>query len=149
MARSSNPAAFLSPEETRLVEAATKAAEAETSAEIKLVIVRHSWKDLLVKAEGVFQKLGLERTRDRNCVLILLVTTNREFLIYGDRGIHEKVGQNFWDDVRDVMAAAFRKDRFGDGLVEGIERMGRKLAQFFPRREDDTDEIPNEAAYEE
>ncbi len=44
------------------------------------------------------------------CVLILGVTVNREFLLHGDEGIHAKVGQAFWDEVRNEMLSLFAED---------------------------------------
>lgn len=123
------------------------AAERKTSAEIKLVIARHCWGNIDAKAAKIFRTLGLDKTRERNCVLILFIVTNREFLIYGDQGIHEKVGQGFWDDIRDRMVAAFRKDEFADGISQGIRLIGEQLAQYFPRQRDDIDEISNEIVY--
>jgi len=149
MKRSSNPRDFLTAEEKQSVEAAVAAAEKGTSAEIKLVIVRHCWTGIREKAVKVFRKLGLQNTAQRNCVLLLLVLANREFLIYGDEGIHEKVGQSFWDDVKEEMGRCFAEGRFGEGLAAAVETVGEKLAAFFPYQEDDRDEISNEVAYEE
>lgn len=149
MSRSANPVRFLSAEESAAVVAAVAEAERRTSAEIKVAIVRHCWDRIHIKAARIFRKLGLHKTAQRNCVLILLVTTNREFLIYGDQGIHERVGQGFWDDVRNAMENKFREDRFGEGLVEGIRRIGDKLAAHFPRGREDRNEISDEVAHED
>jgi uncharacterized membrane protein len=149
MKRSGNPKNFLTEDESAPLAEAVQQAEGRTSAEIKVVIVRHCWGDIRDKALATFRKLALDDTRDRNCVMIMLVLANREFLIYGDTGIHEKVGQDFWDEVRDEMAARFREGEFGEGLRSGVLRAGEKLAEHFPRREDDRDEISDEVAYEE
>jgi uncharacterized membrane protein len=148
MKRSADPRKFLTPEEARRVTEAVAAAERRTSAEIKVMIVRHCWDDIRRKAAAVFRRSGLELTARRNCAMILLVTTNREFLIHGDRGIHEKVGQGFWDGARDAMAERFRAGDFGAGLVEGVRRIGGKLAEHFPRAADDRNEIPDGVGYE-
>jgi len=134
---------------TQRVEAAIARAEAATSAEIKLVVVRHCWDTLERKAARTFQKLGLHETADRNAVLILVVTTNREFLIRGDRGIHEKVGQGFWDSTRDAMLAHFRENDLAGGLCEGIRLIGDELAKHFPVREGDVNEVPNDVVRED
>jgi uncharacterized membrane protein len=147
MARSTNPKKFLSEAESVKVNSAIKGAERKTSAEIKLVIARHCWGNITTKASKIFQKLGLDKTKKRNSVLILFIVTNREFLIYGDQGIHEKVGQGFWDDIRDKMAGAFEKDEFADGISQGMRLIGEKLAQYFPHQRDDIDEISNEIVY--
>jgi uncharacterized membrane protein len=145
--RPTSPERFLSDTETAAVNAAVKEAEHATSAELKVVIARHCWGNLKAKANRVFRDLGLDRTEQRNCVLVMLVITNREFLIYGDEGIHTKVGQDFWDDVRRQMQKAFGRDAFGDGLADGVRRIGAKLTHYFPRRRDDVDEISDEIVY--
>lgn len=146
--RGSRPERFLDPDEKEQIEAAIREAERHTSAEIKLVLVRHCWGDIREKAASIFEKHGLHRTKERNAVLILLVTTNRELLIYGDEGIHEKVGQSLWDDVLDQMLAEFRRDDFATGLTLGVKRIGEKLTEFFPPRGDDVNEIADEVVDE-
>lgn len=149
MKRSPNPENFLTAPEASLVDNAIKEAEGNTSAEIKLVVVRHCWDSLYKKAARIFKKLELQNTEQRNCVLVLLSTANREFLIYGDKGIHEKVGQGFWDDVRTEMLEKFRLDEFGQGIADGIRAIGEKLCEHFPKETNDQNEVPNEIAYED
>jgi len=145
--RATHPRRFLTADEQSAVQSAIEACEKASSAELKVVLARHCWGDLRRKARRVFMRLHLDRTAERNCVLVLLVVTNRQFLIYGDDGIHRKVGQGFWDDIRDVMMQHFRNNDFGAGLCAGIERIGEKLATFFPHAADDSDEISNAIGY--
>lgn len=147
--RSTHPKKYLSPDETARVEQAIADAERRTSAELKLVLVRHCWRDIRDRAADVFRRHDLHRTREHNAVLILLVTSNREFLIYGDRGINGKVGPDYWWDVRDAMLAPFGEDRIGDGLCGGISMIADKLATHFPVREDDVNELPDEVVADE
>jgi uncharacterized membrane protein len=147
--RPKNPRKFLTPDETEKVIRAIAEAEEQTSAEIKFVIVRHCWGDIRTKAASVFRKMDLHQTALRNCALIMLVTTNREFLIYGDQGIHEKTGQNFWNEARDAMLARFKEHDFAGGLIDGIVRVGRALGQHFPHQSGDVNEISDQVAYEE
>jgi uncharacterized membrane protein len=146
--RSINPQEFLSRQETALVEQAVRQAEAGTSAQIKFVVARHCWGRAGDKAVGVFKKMGLHKTAHRNCVLILLVTTNREFAIFGDRGIHAKAGQGLWDGVRDHMARRFGEGALAEGVAEGIGMIGQKLAEFFPHEEGAANEISDEVGYQ-
>lgn len=145
--RIANPQRFLTKAETDAVNAAVREAERSACAEVKVVLVRHCWGSLKTKAHRIFKDLGLDKTKQRNCVLLVLVVTNREFLIYGDEGIHEKVGPDFWSDVRDDLAEAFRQDRFGEGIAHGVRRIGEKLAHYFPLQQDDIDEVSNEIIY--
>ena len=146
--RSNASDGFLREEEKTRIEQAVASAESLTSAEIKVVVVRHCWASIKAKAAAIFKKHRLDKTAQRNCVLILVVTTNREFLIYGDEGIHDKVGQGFWDDVRNEMTGLFKQDRFGDGLVAAVRRSGEKLAHFFPLQDDDINEVSNEVVHD-
>ena len=147
MARSTNPKKFLSEAESARINSAIKDAESKTSGEIKLVMARHCWGNMKAKASKIFKELGLDKTKERNCVLILFIVTNREFLIYGDQGIHERVGQGFWDDIRNKMVAAFKQDEFGDEISQGVRLIGERLSQYFPHQRDDTDEISDDIVY--
>jgi len=147
MVRPTNPRKFLADAETSAINVAVREAERKTSAELKVVIARHCWGNLKTKARNIFGELRLDKTEQRNCVLILLVVANREFLIYGDEGIHARVGQGFWDDVCEQMREAFRRDEFGEGIAGGVRRIGEKLAQYFPHEREDVDEISNEIVY--
>lgn len=133
MSRSASPRTILDEYERQQLAEAVAEAEGRTSAEIKVVIARHSWGDIRSKAVRMFRKLGLERTAARNAVLILVATADREFIIYGDVGIHRKVGQEFWDNVRDVMAHSFAEGEFGQGLCDAVRLAGGMLERHFPR----------------
>lgn len=146
--RSNNPRDFLDAGETALVEEALKRAEAGTSAQIKFVIVRHCWGHIRDKAARTFKKLQLHKVVHRNCVLILLVTANREFAILGDRGIHEKAGQDHWDQVRTHMATKFGKGLFAEGICEGIAMIAQELARYFPPAARGANEVADEIGYQ-
>jgi uncharacterized membrane protein len=139
---------FLTEQDISRVEAKISAAEKRTSAEIKVIIDSKGVKDLRKRARKLFKKYGLYRTAQRNGVLILVEPSIRTFLIYGDKGIHEHVGQGFWDEVRDAMLACFKENRIADGLSIGIHLIGEILARFFPHHEGDLNEISNRVAFE-
>ena len=147
MARSTNPKKFLSEAESAKINSAVKDAESKTSGEIKLVIARHCWGKMEAKGAKIFRELGLDKTKERNCVLILFIITNREFLVHGDQGIHDRVGQEFWDDIRNKMAIAFKQDKFGEGISQGVFLIGEKLSTYFPYQRDDINEISDEIIY--
>lgn len=149
MQRAVKPSEFLRPEESDRIQQAIAAAEQATTAEIKFVICRFCWGNIRDKAVSVFRQFNLHRTRERNCVLILLVTANREFVIYGDRGINAKVRPDFWQQEKDSLERAFREDLFGDGIAATVESIGARLAEFFPATGKNDNEISNEVGYAE
>jgi len=148
MARSGRPQAFLSDDERTRVEAAIAAAERETSAEIRVVVCRAVSGDVLEAARKRFTKLGMHETEGRNAVLILLAVASRRFAILGDEAVHRAVGQTGWDHIRDGMGERFRGDDFGGGLAYAVEEVGKVLAEHFPWREGDVDELCNRVVEE-
>ena len=115
---------------------AIERAEAGTSGVIRVTVAPHFWGSAHKAAEKAFHRLGLTRLPERNGVLIFVVPSRREFSIIGDRGIHEKVGQGFWDRVRDAMSKRIQEGDLTDGIVHGIQEAGKELAAHFPPRSD-------------
>jgi uncharacterized membrane protein len=67
--------------------------------------------------------------------------------IIGDAGIHDKVGDNFWQAEKDLMKDYFSKGDYATGLSFAIEHVGIKLKIFFPYQESDTNELSNEISF--
>lgn len=150
MARDPKPAAFLSQAEQEQVKTAVATAEKLTSGEIRVYLERRiPWfrKDPYRRARQIFGHLGMHATAERNGVLVYLATQSHRFAIVGDQALHEQVGEAFWHETADNMAAHFAHDRFGDGLAEAVVRVGGKLALHFPHRSDDQNELSDEIAF--
>ena len=114
------------------VAAAIRAAERTTSGEIRVSVAHFFWGDVEQTAQKAFQRLGMQNTAHRNGVLIFLVPSRKRFAILGDTGIHEKVGQAFWNDVSTCLSSHFHRGAFTEGLVEGVRMVGDSLAHHFP-----------------
>ena len=131
------------------VVAAIREAERVTSGEIRVSVAHFFWGDVEKTAEKAFRRLGMENTADRNGVLIFLVPSRKRFVVLGDRGIHEKVGQAFWNDVSACLSSHFRRGAFTEGLVEGVRMVGDRLATHFPSAGDaDRDELPEDVDFQ-
>ena len=140
---------LLSAEDEAAVLAAIAEAERRTSGEVRVHVVARGSGDPLADARRWFGRLGMERTRERNGVLLYVAALDRSFAIAGDRGIHERVGEPFWAALRDEIQSRFRQGLFRDGLVRAISRIGDELAGAFPKRSDDQDELPNAISFDE
>jgi uncharacterized membrane protein len=127
------------------IKEAIVAAEKQTSGEIRVSVSRYFWGNVRRVAEKAFDRLGMRATQDRNGVLFFVVPSRRRFAVIGDEGIHQKVGQEFWDKVVASMADDFRAGKFNEGLVRGIGECGRLLAAHFPYQgEKDVNELPDD-----
>jgi uncharacterized membrane protein len=120
----------------RLV-AAIQDAEKGTSGEIRVLIARHKAEDPVKTAQDYFNSTGMANSPHRNGILIFVAPRSRRFAVIGDSAVHEKCGDGFWVSLTEAMSDHFRRGKFTDGLVHGIERAGELLARTFPRSKDD------------
>jgi len=126
------------------VKRAIQKAESRTSGQICVSLSPPFWGDVRKVAESVFERLGLASTEDRNAVLFFVVPARHKFVVLGDRGLHEKVGQEFWYSIARTVAERFRQGDFTDGIVAGIEVVGEGLARHFPRLDNGANDWPDE-----
>jgi putative membrane protein len=100
--------------------------------------------DLRVReaAFAEFYSSGLYRTRESNGVLIYLSLLEHRVVILGDRAIDEKMGDR-WDEVRDTIIRGIKDGKAREGICAAVEICGRTLAEHFPRRPDDQNELPD------
>jgi uncharacterized membrane protein len=135
--------AFIEQLQNDQIVAAIRDAEAKTSGEIRVFISRRETTDPLAAAQEEFTRLGMTKTAERNGVLIYVAPRSQKFAILGDKGIHERCGENFWRAVAEQMTAHFRKSEFTQGIVNAIQKAGTLLGEHFPRRTDDKNELPD------
>ena len=137
------PDEFVQQLEDEKISQAIRLAEATTSGEIRVFVSGKQVPDALAAAKEKFVELGMTRTRERNGVLILVAPMTRGFAVVGDEAVHSKCGDEFWQKIADEMASHFRESRFTEGIVQGVRKAGAILAEHFPRRSDDTNELPD------
>jgi putative membrane protein len=94
-------------------------------------------------AHAQFFTHGVHLTSERTGVLIYVALAEHCVEVVADDVIDAKVDQTEWKALTDEIVGAARQGRLADGLVEAIGRAGRLLAQHFPRRPDDKNELPN------
>ena len=98
-------------------------------------------------AAVLFEKLGMHATGERNGVLLFVAPSSQRFAVVGDKGIHEKMGPDFWKDVAAAMQEDFRQGRFTEAIVKGVTQAGDALATHFPRSgRPDVNELPDEVS---
>jgi uncharacterized membrane protein len=145
---------FLSEADFAAIADAIKAAESRTSAEIRVHLERRVPRgllrrrhDALARAQHVFRRLGMHRTAERHGVLIYVAVEEHRLAVVGDAGIHGRVGDLHWNEVRDLMIETLRQNGPPRRALErAIEALGRALAEHYPRRPDDRNELSDEVS---
>jgi uncharacterized membrane protein len=131
-------------EHDRIVHA-IREAESRTSGEIRVYVQRGKLSaDPLIVAQKQFQKLRMNKTQERNAVLIFVAPRAHKFAVVGDNAVHEKCGDEFWHRIVEGMRAHFQNERFSHALIEAINEIGEVLAAHFPRRSPSANELPDD-----
>ncbi len=131
-------------EHDRIVRA-IKEAEAKTSGQIRVFLQRGKFEEnALERAQKKFVQLGMNKTRERNAILILVAPRAQKFAVVGDEGVHEKCGEKFWQDLVARMREHFLREDFTQALMEAITATGELLARHFPRTGAAPNELPDE-----
>ncbi len=90
-----------------------------------------------------FYRKGLSNTRDKTGVLILISVFERRVWVLADSGINQKVPQDTWKNIVDVIIAGIKSGQQCDAIIRAISMAGEILQSHFPVREHDTDELDN------
>jgi len=96
------------------------------------------------RALEVFYENKVSMTRDRTGIMIFISLLERKVEVLADCGINEKVDKNYWNELVQDLAMDISKGNRVEGLIKAIEKCGKSLADFFPIKEDDTNEISDQ-----
>lgn len=128
--------------------AAIREAELRTSGEIRVFVSRKPIEDAVASAQAEFLRLGMNKTREHNGVLLFVAPRTHKFAVIGDAGVHAKCGDGFWQELAKAMTDHFRKSEFTPGIILGVRKAGELLAEHFPRRRDDRNELSDQVAHD-
>ena len=94
-------------------------------------------------AKVTFLDYNLHRTREGTGILILICLFEHRVQVLADHGIYQAVPAETWQQVADMVTAGIKSGRTCDALCEAVAYCGDLLAEKFPPRADDRDELPN------
>jgi uncharacterized membrane protein len=135
------PNEFLNQLEGDRIVAAIREAERKTSGEIRVFVTHKKIENAVPAAQEAFTRLGMTKTRERNGVLIFIAPRARQFAVIGDEAVHRRCGEDFWRQLAKEMSSRFKIAHFTDGIVHVVQKAGALLAEHFPRRDDDRNEL--------
>jgi len=140
---------FFSDNEKKLIVDAIGEAEQQTSGEIRVYLEsRCRFVDPLDRAAEVFAFLKMQKTTAANAVLVYLAVKDRQLAIFGDQGIHEKVGDEFWKKEVSQIISQFQREHFAEAIAKVIKEIGDALRYHFPYdRQTDINELPDDIVF--
>jgi uncharacterized membrane protein len=140
---------FFSHDEQERIVNAIREAEQQTSGEIRVYTEsRCRFVDPLDRAAEIFWGLKMDQTKDRNGVLVYVAMKDKQFAVLADQGIHEKVGQTFWNQEVSVMTTHFKKERPAEAIEAVVTDIGQALRTHFPYdRTNDKNELPDDMVF--
>jgi uncharacterized membrane protein len=106
-------------------------AEEGTTGRIAVRVIPDTTVDAFERASREFGHIGLHRHEEANAALILVAPKARKFAIIGDRALHERVGDAFWNDVVEQSRPYFERGAVSEGVVYAVGRLGRALHDHF------------------
>lgn len=140
---------FFSPEENQRIVSAIRESEKLTSGEIRVYVEsRCRFMDPVDRAIELFYGLKMEKTEQRNGVILYIAIKDQQLAVYGDEGINQKVGEAFWKAEVQQMLSKFSSAHHADGIVHVIKSIGAALCEHFPyNSETDRNELPDEIVF--
>lgn len=145
---------FLTDDQRGEVADAISKAEAMTSGEIRVLVVAASSvlpllskvgqrNALMRRAVREFTKLGIQNTRDRTGVLIMVSIEERLVKVLAGSGINSVVPEKTWPAMVQSITEGIKTGDPVKGIATAVSEIGVMLSEHFPVKSDDTNELPN------
>lgn len=140
---------YFSEAEQQLIVKAIREAETSTSGEVRVYIEsRCTYVEPLRRAKEIFGNLKMHETAARNAALVYIAMKDRQLAVFGDEGIHQKVGDAFWNAEVQNMLAHFNKQDYASGIATVVRSIGKALETHFPyEAHTDKNELPDEIVF--
>lgn len=140
---------FFTEEEKQIVVDAVRKAEQRTSGEIRVFVEnRCRYVNAIDRAVEIFENLQMHQTRLHNGVLVYVAIKDRQLAVFGDEGIHRKVGDKYWASEVVKMIHAFNRENIAQGIAQCVTNIGEALCTHFPYDKDaDKNELPDDIVF--
>jgi uncharacterized membrane protein len=138
---------FSEAEQSAIV-SAIREAELNTSGEVRVYVERKcAYIDALDRAVELFREMGMDQTRDRNAVLLYVAVRDHQVAIYGDEGIHQRVGADYWKREVFQLIRNFNREDYVTGITACVSDIGEALKVHFPYHREDKNELPDDIGF--
>jgi uncharacterized membrane protein len=124
---------FFTTEEKNQVVQSIRLAEHQTSGEVRVFVEsRCRFVDPLDRAAEIFWVLKMDQTAARNAVLVYVAIRDKQLALFGDKGIHEKVGDAFWNEKARKILTHMGKETYAEAISRMVGEIGEALKFHFP-----------------
>ncbi len=140
---------LLSEEDNKRIVEAIKSTEQLTSGEIRVYMEsKNPLVSTIERASEIFIKMQMHQTKQRNAVLLYIALKDKEVALFGDEGIHQQVGSDFWNRQVSQMIHLFKENSIADGVVKCVAEVGNVLIDKFPYNSlEDKNELPDDIVF--
>lgn len=138
---------FFSNQESDILVGQIAGIEQNTIGELRIHVEDLCDQDPYQRAVEVFNKLEMYKTVSKSGILIYLATEDKKLAIIGDKGIHDKVGTDYWTKIVVEVKQLFNQKSVFDGVNYGVEQVGKVLIEHFPEHNKPVNELSNEISY--
>ena len=140
---------FFTDEEKQSIIDAVRNAEQRTSGEVRVFVEsRCRYVNAIDRAVEIFENLQMQKTELRNATLVYVAIKDKQLAVFGDEGIHQKVGNEYWANEVVKMIHAFYRDNIADGISQCVLNIGEALATHFPYdKSTDKNELPDDIVF--
>ncbi|MGL4981881.1 MAG: TPM domain-containing protein, partial [Treponemataceae bacterium] len=92
-----------------------------------------------------FIESGIYQTHEDSGILIFISYLEKEVRIVADSGLVKKVSQEKWNEIASTLAQniaeGFKQKKVAQSIIEAIEASGKILAEHFPAKDDNPNEL--------
>ena len=140
---------YFTPEQQAQMVEAIKEAEKNTNGEVRLYVEgKCAYVNPVDRAQEIFFKLQMDKTRDRNAVLLYMAFDDHQLALFADEGIYTRLGKAYWDAEVKKIISEIKKDHLVEGICSVITDVGDALTAEFPYdRAVDKNELPDEIIF--
>jgi putative membrane protein len=92
-------------------------------------------------ALGAFFRRGINDTIDHTGILLYISLFEHKVRVVADKGISEKVDQEVWQAIVDIIISGIHEKRQGTAVAAAVDRCGQILARHFPVKPGDRNEL--------
>ena len=140
---------FFTTVEKQLIIEAVQNAEQKTSGEVRVFVEsRCRYVDAIDRAAEIFFGLEMQKTDQRNATLIYVAIKDHQLAVFGDEGIHQKVGNAYWEDKVQKMISNFNRNNYAEGIKQCVIEIGEALHTHFPYdKQTDKNELPDDIVF--